>query len=107
MIRRNPWMALLWVIGCVLVLGTAGMQTWTAWFYFQTDLAVVGDPVLTTLAQIAGALALPAARENKPRLVPKARSLGITAPEGRRSTTSAQKARTDSDQGLNGFTTAS
>jgi hypothetical protein len=61
MIRRNPWMALLWVIGCVLVLGTAGMQTWTAWFYFQTDLAVVGDPVLTTLAQIAGALALPAA----------------------------------------------
>lgn len=61
MIRRTPWTALLWVIGCVLVVGSAALQAWTAQIYFQPVAPDPDDPVQNFLLQLAGAITLPAA----------------------------------------------
>lgn len=61
MIRRNPWTALLWAIGCFLVAGSAVLQAWTAQVYFQPVATEPDDPVQSFLLQLAGAITLPAA----------------------------------------------
>jgi hypothetical protein len=60
MTRRNPWAVLLWVIGCVLVVGAGALQAWTAQVYFDpagTEPGVVQSFFLL----LAGAIAPPAA----------------------------------------------
>lgn len=61
MIRRNPWTALLWVIGCVLVAGAAVLQAWTAQIYFQPAATDPENPVQSFFLLLADAITLPAA----------------------------------------------
>jgi hypothetical protein len=61
MTRRNPWTALLWVIGCVLVVGAAALQGWTAQVYFQAAATEPENPVQSFFLLLAGAIAPPAA----------------------------------------------